>query len=82
MPHPLVGIAALVALYAFCLLLSYFFTFLYDKRDRKDKNEDDEEQIFRIERPRRRRRKRTNKPTVTIRGRIIGDDETEKGSEY
>lgn len=78
MPHPLVGIGALVALYAFCLLLSYFFTFIYDKRDKKDTNENDEEQIFHIESPHRRRRKRAKKPTVTIRGRIIGEEETEK----
>lgn len=81
MPHPLVGIAALVALYAFCLLLSYFFTFIYDKRESKDKKEDDEERVFRIESPRKRRRKRLKKPTVIIRGRII-DDQTENGSEF
>lgn len=78
MPHPLVGIAALVALYAFCLLLSYFFTFIYDKRDKTDTNEKEDERIFRIESPRRRRRKRAKKPAVTIRGRIVGEEETEK----
>lgn len=75
MPHPFAGIAALVALYAFCLLFSFSVCIVYGKRE-KQKVENDGETVFRIQAPRRRRR-RSKQNAITIRGRIINDDDVQ-----